>query len=135
MNRNVLWKDPDKVDPKQVDRMNAFWGDETWRGAAYDTKQNLFGFAEKTDNDRVAEAFRKRLKDVAGFAYVPVQFIHRVFDVMNQAFWHRFQVLTKRSDRLLTFSPDLPWASNIWMGVSVENADYTFRLASALAWR
>jgi len=59
---------------------------------------------------------------------VPVNFVHRVFNVMNQAFWHRFQVLTKRSDRLLTLSPDLPWASNIWMGVSVENEDYTFRI-------
>ena len=59
---------------------------------------------------------------------VPDDFIFKVFDVMKRANWHRFQVLTKRSDRLLKLSPSLPWASNIWMGVSVENQDYTFRI-------
>lgn len=59
---------------------------------------------------------------------VPFEFILRVFEVMEQARWHRFQVLTKRSDRLLELSPRLPWPSNVWMGVSVENADYTFRI-------
>lgn len=59
---------------------------------------------------------------------VPANFIHDVFDVMKRADWHRFQVLTKRSDRLLALSPELPWPSNIWMGVSVENEDYTFRI-------
>lgn len=59
---------------------------------------------------------------------VPVDFIHRVFDVMRRADWHRFQILTKRSDRLLELSPQLPWASHIWMGVSVENEDYVYRI-------
>jgi protein gp37 len=59
---------------------------------------------------------------------VPVDFIDRVFDVMNQAHWHQFQVLTKRSDRLRELSPRLPWAHNIWMGVSVESDQYTFRI-------
>ena len=59
---------------------------------------------------------------------VPLEFIMRVFDVMKQASWHRFQVLTKRSDRLLELSPHLPWPSNIWMGVSVESAEYAFRI-------
>jgi protein gp37 len=59
---------------------------------------------------------------------VPDAFILRTFDVMRQAAWHRFQVLTKRSDRLLELSPRLPWASNIWMGVSIEDRDYTFRI-------
>lgn len=59
---------------------------------------------------------------------VPVDFIHRVFDVMRRADWHRFQILTKRSDRLLALSPQLPWAPQIWMGVSVENADYVYRI-------
>jgi protein gp37 len=48
------------------------------------------------------------------------EFILRVFDVMRQAEWHRFQVLTKRAERLLSMNDSLPWAPNIWMGVSVE---------------
>lgn len=47
---------------------------------------------------------------------------------MKRAYWHRFQILTKRSDRLLELSPELPWMPNIWMGVSVENQDYAFRI-------
>lgn len=71
MNRNVLWHNPDKVDPQQAVRMTAFWGDESWRQAAYTTEGNLFGWEEKTDNESVVEAFRTRLKKVAGFKYVP----------------------------------------------------------------
>lgn len=59
---------------------------------------------------------------------VPLEFIQSVFDVMKRAHWHQFQVLTKRSERLLELSPHLEWTDNIWMGVSVENADYTFRI-------
>lgn len=71
MNMNVLWRDPEKVQSEQACRMDAFWGDDSWRKAAYRTDQNLFGFPEKTDNDVIAEAFRVRLQDVAGFQYVP----------------------------------------------------------------
>ncbi len=53
---------------------------------------------------------------------VPLEYIKRVFDVMRRASQHRFQVLTKRSERLAELSPELGWAPNIWMGVSVENA-------------
>jgi len=59
---------------------------------------------------------------------VPLEFVQSVFDVMKRAHWHQFQVLTKRSERLLELSPHLEWMDNIWMGVSVENADYTFRI-------
>ena len=59
---------------------------------------------------------------------IPLAFIERVFDVMGRAHWHTFQVLTKRSDHLLALSPVLPWRSNIWMGVSVENQSYIFRI-------
>jgi protein gp37 len=59
---------------------------------------------------------------------VPLEFIQSVFDVMKRAHWHQFQVLTKRSERLMELSPHLEWMDNIWMGVSVENADYTFRI-------
>lgn len=71
MNRNVLWRNPDKVDEKQAARLNAFWGDASWREAAYDTTQNLFGFEEKMENEDVAAAFQVRLRKVAGFSYVP----------------------------------------------------------------
>ncbi|RPI79485.1 MAG: phage Gp37/Gp68 family protein [Desulfobacteraceae bacterium] len=59
---------------------------------------------------------------------VPVSFIKNVFEIMHQAHWHTFQVLTKRSERLLQLSSELSWAPNIWMGVTVENDDYTFRI-------
>lgn len=59
---------------------------------------------------------------------VPLGFIQRTFDVMKRADWHQFQVLTKRSERLAELSPYLEWADNIWMGVSVENKDYVYRI-------
>lgn len=59
---------------------------------------------------------------------VPVEFIQRGFDTMCRANWHIFQILTKRSERLLKLSHLLPWPENVWMGVSVENQDYTFRI-------
>lgn len=71
MNRNVLWRDPEKVGASQVARMSAFWGDTSWRDIAYQTTGNLFGYPEKEPNVAVAQAFRQRLKHVAGFALVP----------------------------------------------------------------
>jgi len=72
MNMNVLWNDPSKVEQRQINRMNAFWGDESWRDAAYEKQQGLFEtFEEKRTSGTIAEAFRKRLKEVAGFNYVP----------------------------------------------------------------
>jgi protein gp37 len=55
-------------------------------------------------------------------------YIRRVFDVMRRAHWHRFQVLTKRSERLAAMGPSIDWPPNVWMGVSVEREDYTFRI-------
>jgi len=59
---------------------------------------------------------------------VPFEYIQRVFDVMRRAHWHRFQVLTKRAGRLAELSPEIDWPQNVWMGVSVENADYADRI-------
>jgi protein gp37 len=59
---------------------------------------------------------------------VPVDFVLKAFDVMKRAHWHQFQVLTKRADRLAELSPQLEWADNIWMGVSVETAMYKTRI-------
>lgn len=69
MNLNVLWNKPDDVTPEQAARMTQFWGDESWRTAAYDL--NLFGEKEKVRCIEVVKAFQKRLLNVAGFSYVP----------------------------------------------------------------
>ena len=52
---------------------------------------------------------------------IPDEFIHRVFDVMSKAYWHQFQVLTKRIHRVVGMNDSLNWAPNIWMGVSIED--------------
>jgi protein gp37 len=59
---------------------------------------------------------------------VPLAYIEDVFDVMRRAHWRQYQVLTKRSDRLLELSKVLRWEPQIWMGVSVENSDYVERI-------
>jgi protein gp37 len=61
-------------------------------------------------------------------ADVPEAFIHRVFDTMLHAHWHQHQVLTKRADRLLELDQRLPWAPQIWQGVSVENKSCAWRI-------
>jgi three-Cys-motif partner protein len=75
MNRNVLLRKPDEVSPAQIERMNRFWGDASWKRDAYlpSKQRKLFGEAdmEKVSNEKVAEAFRKRLNKVAGFRNVP----------------------------------------------------------------
>lgn len=59
---------------------------------------------------------------------VPLEFILQVFGVMQRASQHCFQILTKRSERLARLSPQLPWPDNVWMGVTVENGDYAYRI-------
>jgi three-Cys-motif partner protein len=71
-NMNVLWRSPDKVQISQVARMDAVWGDRSWREAAYKKTPGLFcEMEEKATNKAVINAFRDRLKKVAGFEYVP----------------------------------------------------------------
>ena len=59
---------------------------------------------------------------------VPDGFIQSVFQTMNHASHHVFQVLTKRDARLLNLAPKLNWSSNIWLGVSVESDQYVSRI-------
>jgi protein gp37 len=59
---------------------------------------------------------------------VPTSYIRQVFSIMRIAHWHQYQVLTKRSKRLLNLSKDLEWAPQIWMGVSVESEEYASRV-------
>ena len=61
-------------------------------------------------------------------AEVPIAYIKEVFDIMGRAHWHQYQVLTKRSGRVLALSEELNWAPQIWMGVSVENEEYMHRI-------
>lgn len=60
---------------------------------------------------------------------VPEDYIACVFRTMTRAHWHVFQVLTKRAERLEKLAERLPWPRNVWMGVSVESVEYTWRIA------
>lgn len=74
MNRNAIWRNPDQVPKSGIDRMNRFWGDESWRQAAYgeSPQGNLFGTEMvKQRNEQIVTAFCERLKKVAGFNFVP----------------------------------------------------------------
>jgi three-Cys-motif partner protein len=71
-NMNVLWKNPDLVAAAQIDRMNLFWGDESWRTTSYPKEPGLFGEMEaKATNIDIALSYRERLKQIAGFRFVP----------------------------------------------------------------
>lgn len=59
---------------------------------------------------------------------VEIKFIKKVFDVMRDCPHHTFQVLTKRSTRLIELSTQIDWPSNVWMGVSVESKEYLYRI-------
>lgn len=71
MNRNVLHKNPSSVEPQQAERLTRYWGDESWRDAAYTREASLFGYEDKTTNNSVVRAFGERLRTAASFAYVP----------------------------------------------------------------
>jgi len=76
---------------------------------------------------RPQTVFVNSMSDLFHFA-VPTEFIKRVFEVMVRAKRHRFQVLTKRSERLAELAVDLPWPENVWMGVTVESARHMDRI-------
>ena len=59
---------------------------------------------------------------------VPLKYIRQVFEEMAIADWHTFQILTKRAERLEQLSSELTWPPNVWIGVSVENSDYAYRI-------
>jgi protein gp37 len=59
---------------------------------------------------------------------IPVEFILRIFDVIHKADWHCYQILTKRPERMLELSSQLRWTSNIWMGVTIEANNYSYRI-------
>ena len=59
---------------------------------------------------------------------VPFEFIQRVFAVMADTPRHTYQILTKRSRRLASLAGNMEWPPNVWMGVTVEDDRYTFRV-------
>jgi len=61
-------------------------------------------------------------------ARISADVVKRVFATMEATPQHTYQILTKRSTRLRRLAPQLPWPSNVWMGVSVENQDYAHRV-------
>jgi len=75
INRNMLRRDQDKVTGANKKRMDRFWGDRSWYDAAFraetDQRKLFLEMEEKVSNDQFAEAYRERLKQVAGFKYVP----------------------------------------------------------------
>jgi len=71
MNRNALWRNPDRVSQSDIDRMNSFWGDQSWREIVYQVKPALFEMEpEKAANEEIAEHFRQRLIKIANFKRV-----------------------------------------------------------------
>lgn len=106
---------------------------ERWRGIpghAYE-----YGFDLRLVPDKLNEPLRWRtprrvfVNSMSDLFHVnvPLEFIEMAFEVMVEADWHTFQILTKRSRRLLEVVANLPWPLNIWMGVSVESAAYVDR--------
>jgi three-Cys-motif partner protein len=74
MNRNAIWRDPAKAPAGGIDRMTKFWGDDSWRNAAYaEPRQRSFFGPElvKQGNEEITAAFQERLNKVAGFSFVP----------------------------------------------------------------
>ena len=75
MNRNAIWRSPDNAPKDGIERMNRFWGDASWRSAAYMESDQGDFFSErelvKQDNAAIVKAFQKRLQTVAGFEFVP----------------------------------------------------------------
>ncbi|WP_083949153.1 DUF5131 family protein [Sphingobium cloacae] len=59
---------------------------------------------------------------------VPLRFIRQVFETMAATPQHTYQILTKRAERLEELALEIDWPKNVWMGVSVENSDYLYRI-------
>ena len=117
---------------------------ERWRGDAghpYEQGFDLRLWPERLDQPlkwkRPRLIFMNSMSDLF-HEDVPDEFIGQVFEVMVEAKQHVFQVLTKRHERLAELAPQLPWPTNVWMGVSIENkrwvrrADYLREVPAAV---
>ncbi|MFQ5597700.1 MAG: DUF5131 family protein [Nitrospiria bacterium] len=106
---------------------------ERWRGIPghhYEQGFDLRLWAERLDLPlawkKPRTIFANSMSDLF-HEEVPLSFIKKVFRTMEKASWHTFQILTKRSERMLRLAPKLNWPSNMWMGVSIENNKYLWR--------
>jgi protein gp37 len=99
--------------------------------AAYATGFDLALHPEKLEQPiawrKPSEIFVNSMSDLF-HEDVPADFIQSVFETMRRASWHRFQVLTKRTERLEELSESISWPENVWMGVTVERRDYASRI-------
>jgi protein gp37 len=103
---------------------------------AMGNKNYIDGFKLKLHQDQLALPFQWKkprtifVNSMSDLFHkdVPDYFIFKVFDVMRQANWHNYQILTKRSARLLQLSSKIKWPPNVWMGVTVENDNYINRI-------
>lgn len=107
---------------------------ERWRGIPghpYEQGFDLKLWPERIDIPRRWTRPRKIfVNSMSDFWHkdIPLDFLKRVFDMMNECPQHTFQILTKRHERMLELSDHFTWTSNIWMGVSVEDQDATKRI-------
>lgn len=106
---------------------------ERWRGVAghpYEQGFDLRLWPERLDVPlrwkRPRTIFVNSMSDLF-HEDIPDDYVSQVFDVMKRAHWHVFQILTKRQDRLAELAPSLPWPSNVWMGVTIENRRFIHR--------
>ena len=103
---------------------------------AMDNPRYLNGFALTQHADLIDLPLRWRkprvifVNSMSDLFHQDVQeaFIRGCFETMRQAYWHTFQILTKRPERVAQMAATLPWPSNLWMGTSVENRDYYHRI-------
>ncbi len=110
---------------RMAKRLHAM-GQERYRnGFQLTLQEDLIGLPLKWKKPRVI--FVNSMSDLF-HKDVPDDFIARCFETMAAASQHTFQVLTKRPERVAELGSRLPWTTNIWMGTSVENADFTWRV-------
>ena len=110
--------------PKYAGTTRVSGGRSKWNGIVRVDEESLrLPFAWKTGRMIFVNSMADLFHEV-----VPLEFIQRVFTTMSETPQHTYQILTKRAERLEALSDALEWPRNVWMGVSVENADYQFRI-------
>ncbi len=106
---------------------------ERWRGIQGHPYEQGFDFRLWPDRLELPLAWKKPrtifVNSMSDLFHekVPLNFIQKVFRTMEKASWHKFQILTKRSERLAELASNLNWPPNVWMGVSIETAKYLCR--------
>lgn len=110
---------------RMAKRLQAMGNASYEKGFLPSVHEHLFGLPLKWKTPRTI--FVNSMSDLFLDDF-PDEVIQQLFDVMRRAHWHTFQILTKRSERLLQMNAGLSWPANIWMGVTVENSEYCHRI-------